>query len=139
MSIFRPKSSPIFDAAKTKVAALVDALDTKVELDQNKFFKMIEGDPNSPLIMGIGDNRYLIFYPKNSSPYLHKFETSVKDVEILDGEIWDRLSGKVYKAGDKFKLHPSDNIEPYTKNSECYVRVHITTIDSIWDRVCKLS
>lgn len=138
MSIWRPKANHIFDAAKAKVEALSNAFESgsKVHLDQNRFYRIIENDPNSPLIMGMGENRHLIYYPKNSTPYLHEHETSIKYVEIIDGEIWDKLTEKVYRAGDKFKLYPTDSIEPYTKDRECYVRVKITSIDSIWENIC---
>lgn len=138
MSIWRPKKNPIFEAAKAKVNALSDAFDNGIKkyLEQNKFFRIIHNDPNSPLIMGMGDNKHLIYYPKNSTPYLHQFETSIKFVEILDGEIWDKLTGRHYKVGDRFKIYPSDQIQPYTKDSECYVRVCVTSIDSIWENVC---
>lgn len=139
MSIWKPRRNPIFEAAKAKVEALSNAFvsGSKVHLDQNRFYRIIGNDPNSPLIMGMGEKRHLIYYPKNSTPYLHEHETSIKYVEILDGEIWDKLSGKSYTAGDSFKLYPTDQIEPYTKDQECYVRVKITSIDSIWENICQ--
>lgn len=138
MSIFKPKSNLLFDAAKAKVGALTNAFDKGIRkyLEQNRFFRIIENDPKSPLIMGMGSNRHLIYYPSYSSPYVHQYETSIKDVEILDGEIWDKLTQKRYKAGDKFKIYPGEQIEPYTKEKECYVKVHVTSVDSIWNRAC---
>lgn len=121
--------------AKCKRAAIEGRIDLKLE--KNKFVSLIDSDPKSPILMGMGNNKHLIYYPSYSTPYLHSQEKSVKQVEILDGEIWDSLSGKKYVTGDKFDICPGHMIEPYTKSKECYVRVTITQIDDIWNNVCK--
>jgi archaellum component FlaG (FlaF/FlaG flagellin family) len=125
MSIFRPKKNILFEAAKSKVLdlknAFVDGL--KKSLEQNKFFKIIPNDPNSPFIMGMGENKHLIYYPKNSTPYIHQYENSIKKVQIIDGKIYDKLTDKVYSIGDIIKIYPGEKFQPYTKNEECYVQV----------------
>ena len=138
MSIFRPKKNILFEAAKSKVSALKDAFvdGVKQSLEQNKFFQIIPNDPKSPMIMGMGENKHLIYYPKNSTPYLHQYETSIKVVQILGGEIWDKMTEKVYKVGDIIKVYPGENLQPYTKDQECYLRVCVTQVDSVWENIC---
>lgn len=138
MSIFRPKQNLLFEAAKSKVSdlrnAFVDGL--KKSLEQNKFLQIIPNDPKSPIIMGMGENKHLIYYPKNSTPYLHQYENSIKTVQIIDGKIWDKLTDKVYSVGDIIKIYPGENLQPYTKDQECYVQVCVTDIDSILENIC---
>lgn len=139
MSIFFEKRNSLFDAALSKVEALNNALqaDVKTHLEQNKFFKIEPQEENSPLIMGMGGNKHLIYYPKNSFPYLHSYETLIKYIEVLDGTLFDELTGRVFKKGEKFKIYPGEEIKPYTKNSEAYVRVCVSNKDTLWDLVCK--
>lgn len=138
MSIWRPKKNALFDVARTKVSSLKNAFDseTKPDLEQNRFIQIIPNDPKSPLIMGLGNNKHLIYYPANSTPYLHQYETSMKKVEILGGKIKDKLTERVYKEGDTLTIYPNDLIEPYTEDIECYVKVTVTQIDSIWKNKC---
>lgn len=137
MSIWRPKKNTLFDAALSKVGSLSDSIsndDPKVI--KNKWTRIIPDDPNSPTVMGMGDNEHLIYYPPNSTPYHHQHEETVKNVEIISGEVHDLISGKTFKAGDKFKVYSSDNIQPYTNETPAYVKVIVSKIDSIWERVC---
>ena len=138
MSIFRPKINVLFEAAKSKVSTLKDAFvdGLKEDLEQNKFFQIIPNDPKSPIIMGMGNNKHLIYYPKNSTPYLHQYENSMKTAKIIDGKIWDKLTDKVYSVGEIIKIYPGENLQPYTKDQECYVQVCVTKIDSIWENIC---
>lgn len=138
VSIWNPKSNHIFEAARMKVSALADAFQSqsKTSLEKNRFFKVIENDPKSPMIMGMGDKMHLIYYPENSTPYLHKYESSIKDVEVLDGEIFDELSGKKYVKGDKFQVFAGTEVKPYTLDKECYIKVRVTGGEDIWERVC---
>lgn len=139
MSIWKPKKDPLFEVARHKVSALSSAFEkgVKPELEHNKFNKIIPNDPKSPLIMGMGANRHLIYYPENSTPYLHKYETYIKYVEILHGEVIDQITGKKYVQGQKFKIYPGDELKPYTINCDAYIRVCVSTQDTIWERVCK--
>ena len=138
MSIFRIKKNTLFDAALSKVSALTIAIESgeKPYLEQNKFFQIVKDDPKSPMIMGMGGNKHLIYYPANSTPYLHTYDTQIKYVEILAGEIFDKLTDKKYIQGDRFKIYPGQEIEPYTKDAEAYVRVCVSSSDTIWERVC---
>jgi hypothetical protein len=139
MSIFRPKKNHLFDAAIFKINSLNDFFtsEERPELQQNRFMQIIPNNPKSPLIMGLGDKKHLIYYPSFSAPYIHQYETSIKNVEILGGTIKDKITGKIYKEGDKFTLYPEDVIEPYTLESECYVKVTVDHIDSIWKNKCR--
>ena len=113
MSIWRPKKDILFQTAKNKVTNLTTVIEegVKPDLIQNRFIRIVENNPNSPLIMGLGENKHLIFYPANSTPYLHQYETSIKYVEVLSGEIFDQLTEKRYKSGDRFKILPGVQIK----------------------------
>jgi hypothetical protein len=50
--------------------------------------------------------------------------------------IFDKISGKKYLAGDKFKIYPNTEILPFTTFLDAYVRVCVTEIDDIWQRIC---
>lgn len=138
MGIFSKKKSVLFDFVLDRTKQLNESFSNEVhpKLSQNKFMRIIEGDKNSPLIMGLGENKHLIYYPKNSTPYLHRYETSIKFVEVLSGEIYDELTGRKFVKDDQFKIYPEDQIKPYTKDRECYVKVCVSEVDSIWERVC---
>lgn len=138
MGIFNRKKDPIFDAVLSRTKELNRSFEdgAKPVMHKNRFVRIIDGDSKSPMVMGLGLNKHLIFYPKHSTPYLHKYETSIKFVEILSGKINDRVSGMSYKTGDRFKIYPGQLIQPYTTDSECYVRVCVTEVDSVWENVC---
>jgi hypothetical protein len=128
MNIFRRKNDLLFDLILSKTKELNSFFTSEVrpELVPNKFIQIIEGDQNSPLIMGYKENQHIIYYPKNSTPYLHQFEDSIKNVEILSGEIFDKITGKKYVKGDSLEILPNTHIQPYTENLECTVKVTVT-------------
>ena len=137
--ILKPKRNIIFEAARAKINELVDIIGAGLEgiaLDQNKWHRIIPNDPQSPMIMGLGENKHLIYYPENSTPYSHNYENSIKFVEVLSGTIYDKKTGESWKQGDKRKIYPEDMVEPYTTDSEAYVRVCVTVVDTIWENVC---
>lgn len=138
MGIFNGKKSVMFDALLSRTKEMNKSFDLGVrpQIQQNKLIRIIEGDEHSPLIMGLGENQHLIYYPKNSTPYLHQYEDSIKFVEILSGEIFDKLTGKIYTKGDRFKIYPDHKIQPYTKDHDCSVKVTVSKVDSIWEAVC---
>lgn len=138
MKIFGKKELGLFDAVLSRTKELNKSfeLGIKPKLQENKLVRIIEGDEHSPLIMGLGNNKHLIYYPKHSTPYLHQYEDSIKFVEILSGEIFDKLTGKIYTKGDRFKIYPEHKIQPYTKDRDCSVRVTVSKVDSIWEAVC---
>lgn len=139
MGIFSKKKVTLFDIVLQKTKEMNNALTgvIKPKLIHHKFIPIIDGNPKSPMIMGMGNNQHLIYYPKNSEPYLHQYEESIKFVEILSGEIFDKITEKVYRKGDKFKIYPKTNIQPYTKDVECTVKVIVSKIDSIWSQKCE--
>lgn len=135
MSIFSIKKDPLFAFALSKVKSIRDGIEStegiKPYLQQNKFLRIIEGESKSPLIMGMGENQHLIYYPENSIPYLHSYTNQYKNVEILHGEVWDKLTGKKYVKGDKFKILPGQEVQPYTLANEAYVRVIVSNRDTL--------
>lgn len=137
MSIWRPRKNTLFDASLQKVKSLSKSLASDTPgLITNKWMPIIPYDKNSPMIMGMGENRHLIFYPPNSTPYLHQYEESIKFVEILSGQLTDLITGKTYVTGYRLKIYPRTNIQPYTNDKPAYVRVCVSNVDSIWERVC---
>lgn len=127
MRIFGRKNDLLFDLLLSKTKELNSFLTAEVrpQLVPNKFIQIIRGDQNSPLIMGLEENQHLIYYPKNSTPYLHQFEDSIKKVEILTGEIFDKITGKKYVKGDRLEILPNTHIQPYTEDMECTVKVTV--------------
>lgn len=139
MGLFGKRDQTLFNAARSKVNSLSAFLDDNnpiVSVEKNKWVKILPNDSSSPMIMGLEENKHLIYYPKHSTPYLHQYEESIKFLEILTGEIFDKLTGKVYTKGDQLKIYPRTNIQPYTKNLECTVKVTVSQVDDIWERVC---
>lgn len=127
MNIFRRKNDLLFDLLLSKTKELNSFLtaEFRPKLVPNKFIQIIRGDQNSPLIMGLEEKQHLIYYPKNSTPYRHQLEDSIKKVEILTGEIYDKITGKKYVKGDHLEILPNTHIEPYTENMECTVKVTV--------------
>ncbi len=139
MGLFSKRNQTLFNAARTKVTSLSKAIDKGHQgtiLEKNKWFQIVPNDPKSPMLMGMGTNKHLIFYPAHSTPYLHSYEESYKFVEILSGEIWDKLTGNKYETGDRFKIPPGASVQPYTKTKEAYLRVCVSAVDTIWDNIC---
>jgi hypothetical protein len=137
---FERKKNTLFNAARQKVTSLstfIEKGEQKVSLEKNKWMPIVEHDPKSPMIMGMGENSHLIYYPPFSTPYLHQYESSIKYVEVLSGVLWDKISGEKYKTGDQKKVYPGEEIQPFTTHEESYVRVCVTQIDDIWERICK--
>lgn len=105
-------------------------------LDQNAFTMIFPNDPKSPAIHWIDDSQYVIRYPANSKPYNHGFVDKCKFVECLSGKLFDNNSNTKLFQGDKIKVSPGDNFEPYTLNEPCYIRVCIGECNSVWDQIC---
>jgi len=138
MSIWNPKKDKIFEAAVKKISSLNEYVTSdKSKVMQNKWFRIVEDDPKSPMLMGMSENEHLIYYPENSTAYKHHYETSIKEVEILSGIVYDKFTNKSFKTGDRLTLGPGDEIQPYTQELPAYVKVEVTQIDDIWERICK--
>lgn len=136
MSIFRPKKNTLFDIAMQRVSQLKDCIQDGMALEKNNWRKIIQNDPNTPMIMGMGGNKHLIYYPPNSTPYAHSYADLYKYIEILSGQITDQKTGKVYRTGDRIKLAPGQEVVPYTQNKESYVRVCVSHLDLPWSKIC---
>lgn len=140
MGLFSKKKDLLFNAARKKVSSLssfIEQGENKVNLDKNKWVSIIDHDPNSPMIMGMGENKHLIYYPPFSTPYLHQYEKSIKYAKILSGTIFDKVSGKKYRKDDDLKIMPQTKIQPFTLADDAYVWVCVTEIDDIWERICE--
>ena len=99
------------------------------ELPKHVWTFVYPNDKKSPRIMGLSNDTHLIFYPKFSTPYLHQLDEKAKFISVLEGTIYDKVSKTVLKKGDKLKISPHDQYIPYTKDNECYIRVHIGSIE----------
>ena len=117
MSFWNKKNNVLFNAARQKVNSLSSHIndgEMGISLDKNKWLSIIPNDPKSPMIMGMGENKHLIYYPEFSTPYLHQYEKSIKFVEVLSGVVFDKVTGKKYSSGAKIKIYPNSKIEPFT-------------------------
>lgn len=141
-AFFAPKRDVLFEAAIKASNSIKALLSLKEEsfddFDWNEaiFHKVFQNDPNSPSIYFLEKNQWLVFYPPNSTPYVHRLEDKCKFVEVLSGVLYDRNSSSKWFKGDRMKVYPTDNFIPYTKGEKCVIRVCIGNFDSIWDQVC---
>jgi hypothetical protein len=111
--------------------------DFSIDLSQTAFTKVFPHDEKSPAIFWMTDNQMIIRYPKFSTPYNHSFKNKCKFVECLSGVIYDKNSNIKLFPGDRLKVEPNNDIEPYTEDSICYLRVVVGDCNSIWDQICK--
>ena len=133
------KKNTIFEIAKQKLQAIKENIQSEVipmNLEKNKWFKVLPNEAKSPLIMKISEDSHLIYYPANSVPYTHAIESKCKFVDILSGQVFDELSGKRYITGQRFKIFPGDQLRPYTGDSEAYVKVCIADCKNLIESIC---
>jgi len=99
-----------------------------LKFPKDVWVKIIEDDLFSPDIQCIkGGDIILIRFPSYSTPYSDKITTKVKNCTIVQGEIYDMNDhGKCYKSGDQFKIFPSDDIMPYTKENKALAVIELT-------------
>ena len=136
MSIFTRKKNTLFEIAMEGVSNLHKRIADGIQtLEKNKWRKIIESDPNSPLIMGMGTNKHMIYYPCNSTPYAHSYSDRFKYIEVLSGQITDQKTNKVYQTGSRIKLSPGQEVVPFTTNREAYIKVYVTTLDLPWSKI----
>lgn len=110
--------------------------DFETALDQNAFTLIYPHDPKSPAIHWVNKSQYIIKYPSHSRPYSHKFTDKCKFIEVLSGKLFDKNSNTKLFQGDKLKVSPSDNYEPFTLDDSCYLRVCIGNCESLFEQVC---
>jgi len=128
MGFFSKKDDIRYTVARERIDKLILEINNQPiphSIEQNKMIKVYPDNQNSPIVMGMGSDRFLVYYPKNSIPYHHKISGKEKIVEILDGCIYDQITGKKYNQGDKFKIRSAQDFIPATKDCECYVRVFL--------------
>ena len=111
--------------------------DFNIKIDDHEFQVMFPNEKNSPAIYWIDQNQYLIRYPERSKPYNHTFDNKCKFVECLSGKLFDRNSDFKLFKGDKVKIHPKDNYQPYTIDEPCYLRVCIGNCSEKLEDVCR--
>lgn len=146
----RSPQSVMYEAAITAMDRLSQKIKIRSEKGEEEFVvephvwqNIVPGDPNSPKIMGMDDNNSLIYYPKFSTPYSHKFIDKCKFATILIGCVYDEVSGRKFSSeknndGNPWcvKIRPEDNFRPFTKNCECYVLVHVDDCDKPLEQIC---
>lgn len=88
--------------------------------------KIVEGD-RPPLIAPIRnrENEFILYYPKNSTPYPHVLDGVKKECTILIGEIHEKISGCTLSQGRNFEIMPEQPYEPYTTDSICIAHVKL--------------
>ena len=111
--------------------------DLDVKIDEHAFIKMFPNEANSPSLYWIDDAQYIIRYPPHSKPYSHHLKDKCKFIECLSGKLFDAKSNLKLFKGDKLKVSPSDDYQPYTMDETCYLRVCIGNCESIFDQICK--
>lgn len=111
--------------------------DFKIDLNQTAFTKVFPHDDNSPAIFWINESQLIIRYPPHSTPYNHSFKDKCKFVECLSGVLYDKNSNLKLFPGDRVKVEPNNNIEPYTEDEVCYLRVCVGPCNSIFEQICK--
>lgn len=132
-----------YDRVMKKLEVVINGEVKEISINQNVWYTIVPGDPNSPKIMGLSDNKSLIYYPKNSTAYSHSLVDKCKFATILSGCVYDELSGKKFSAeriedGNPhcIKIKPEDNFIPYTKDCECYVLVHVDDCKKTLSEIC---
>lgn len=138
----RSKSDSLYEAAlsaantfKEMVKLNYSPFDPK-NLDSPRFQRMIENDKNSPAILWIEPNEYIVYYPPYSTPYAYDVQDQCKFKEVIKGAIFDKNSDQKLFKGDKLKIYPKDNFVPYTREQEAYARICLSDCKSLWSQVC---
>jgi hypothetical protein len=141
MGFFSKKEDIRYKVARERVDNLILKINNQpapLDIDQNTVIHVYPGKKNSPVVMSMGKDKFLIYYPQNSIPYHHKIEGKEKMVQILDGCIYDETTGKKYIEGEKFVIKSNQDFIPITKDCECYVRVLLNSENNIWDNLCEV-
>ena len=102
LSIFaRPKESVMYDTAMYALHSIETLINlnkderTKVVADKKNFFhRMFQNDKNSPSVLWISDDQYVVFYPAFSKKYNFQPDDKCRFIEVLKGSIFDEKSNK---------------------------------------------
>jgi hypothetical protein len=113
-----------------------DGLFKTIQLKNESLVRIVENDPNSPILINISENKKLIYYPENSTPYENQVIGKCKFIRVIDGCIYDENSGQSLKVGDTLKIRPSDNYRPYTKNCKAIVEVCFDDCNKKIESIC---
>lgn len=137
-SIFLPKKSEAFEFAKNLVSDIIKKNENEdCPVSLNKWMKIIKKDPNSPLVMGMEETTYMVYYPKFSTPYEFKIGPECIFVEIMHGTVYEKYSGKTFETGQKIKLGPFEKLMPYTRNTEARIKVTCSNCEDELMNICK--
>src|SRR5690606_41635789 len=106
----KKSEDPIYEAARKGIESFLGLLSRDNSAQELKFKRhawrfIKENDPKSPKIMQLDDGeddekRFLIYYPKDSTPYKVELKDDFKRVTILDGYITDLVSGKTHQKDE---------------------------------------
>ena len=141
--VFSPKRDVLYHSALSAIERLTQKIgkETKcISVDQNIWTDIVDKNPRSPKIMGIGQDgkyNYIIFYPKHSAVYVFEGDELYTYVEVLSGEITDKFTNRKYTQGQKIVFKPYEKLMPVTTTSEAYVMVCKGGEGLSFDEVCK--
>jgi hypothetical protein len=122
----------LYTAAVTALSGIqqlikLDKEGVKIEdiIEQKNTFQKITSEKNSPSVLWLAPDEYIMYYPPYSSPCPQKPNEKALFVEVLRGEIYCSNRDMVFKENEKIKMLPLDDYIPYTRNKECYLRVKV--------------
>lgn len=138
MSIFNLKGNDLFQIARIRVKNLAQMLEnsTDGQVASGKAFRIIPNDLKSPVIFFLENDRHIIYYPANSTPYTHFYDDRVKVAKVISGVVYEKKSGKVFSQGNTMIIEPNQVIEPYTQEGEAYVEVKVSYIKQLISQLC---
>jgi hypothetical protein len=108
-----------------------------IHLQNETLVKRFEDDPNSPILINISEDKKLIYYPENSTPYQDKIINKCKFIKVLDGCIYDKNSRNILRKGDTLKIKPIDDYRPYTKDCKAIVEVCFENCNKSLESICR--
>lgn len=137
--LFSRDESPIYRAACSQLKQLESSIKDfsgTHDINMENMTRPYPGDPKSPKIIRITENpeTIIIYYPKNSSPYVHS-DKRVKHCKIIKGELWLLEGKKHVKCEREFKIEPNRKIVPFTKNIDCIAFIEFEKKTAL-DNVC---
>ena len=77
------------------------------------------------MVRQLCENKHLIYFPCGSAEYQHKAENFSKIAEIESGTILEKISGNIYKQGDKFTIPANTEICPVSVGGDAFAVVEM--------------
>ena len=81
---------------------------------------------------------YLVSYKSKGYIKPHKHVTEYEIGEILEGSLYDSLTGKIYESGEVYKISPNENHRLQSLGDGCLVHSTLTTKDDYKYKKLKL-